>query len=68
MRLVSRRLPDVLEDYENDKLMRGKYFKKNHQEPISTIVSGSGTASIYDEDGSFLRKITYLKGVPIDPE
>jgi antitoxin component YwqK of YwqJK toxin-antitoxin module len=57
-----------MEEYEAGQLVQGSYYKKNQHEPISTVSHGSGTAYIYDEDGIFLRKITYAKGKPLDPE
>lgn len=57
----------LLEEYENDELVRGQYFKKNQYSPVSTIASGNGIATLYDSDGLFLNKISYLKGKPVDP-
>ncbi len=58
----------MVEEYEEDRLVSGKYFKLNKMEPVSTISNGNGLVTLYDETGSFLRKIPYLKGKPIDPE
>jgi antitoxin component YwqK of YwqJK toxin-antitoxin module len=58
----------LIEEYEEDILMKGKYFKKHMKEPISTILQGNGLATLYDDQGVFLRKIVYQKGKPIDPE
>jgi antitoxin component YwqK of YwqJK toxin-antitoxin module len=58
----------LVEEYEQGMLTKGSYYKKNQNEPISTIVNGNGTAYLYDEEGIFLRKITYIKNKPIDPE
>ena len=57
-----------IEEYENDVLLEGQYFKKSASEPISTIVQGNGVATLYDEHGILIRKVIYHKGVPIDPE
>jgi len=56
----------LLEEYENDQLIKGQYYKKNLPEPISSIVGGNGTAFLYDEEGLFLQKIPYAKGQPIE--
>ena len=53
----------LLEEYENDILISGKYFKKNFSTPISTITMGTGIATLYDEDGLFIKKIKYEKGI-----
>jgi len=58
----------LVEEYEEGVLAKGAYYKKNQNEPVSTVLNGSGTASIYDEDGAFIRKIVYAKGKPTDPE
>jgi hypothetical protein len=58
----------LIEEYENDILLQGQYFKKNKADPISTITQGNGLATLYDEHGIFLRKVIYQKGKPIDPE
>lgn len=58
----------LIEEYENDTLLEGQYFKKNKPDPISTIIQGNGIASLYDGQGIFLRKVIYHKGKPIDPE
>ncbi|MDE3055167.1 MAG: hypothetical protein KGI80_00500 [Verrucomicrobiota bacterium] len=58
----------LVEEYEEGKLLKGAYYKKNQKEPISTIVNGNGLATLYDDEGGFLRKVSYGKGKPIDPE
>lgn len=54
----------LIEEYENDLLIKGSYYKKNQQEPVSNIIDGNGIATIYDENGSFIRKTYYSKGLP----
>ncbi len=58
----------IYEEYEEDKLLSGQYYKMQKKEPVSSIVHGNGLATLYDEGGSFLRKIPYFKGKPVDPE
>lgn len=58
----------LLEEYEGDNLIKGQYYRMKGKESISTVFNGSGVATLHDESGSFLRKITYSKGKPIDPE
>jgi antitoxin component YwqK of YwqJK toxin-antitoxin module len=57
-----------MEEYEEDRLLKGTYYKKNQKEPLSTVVNGNGVATLFDEQGIFLRKAHYLKGKPVDPE
>jgi antitoxin component YwqK of YwqJK toxin-antitoxin module len=57
-----------MEEYEEDRLMNGQYYKKNQKESVSSISNGNGIATLYDEQGVFLRRVQYLKSKPIDPE
>lgn len=54
----------LIEEYEEDKLQRGDYFKRGERFPISQVSQGKGTATIYNAEGHFVRKITYMNGKP----
>lgn len=54
----------MIEEYNVDKLVRGDYFKKDERIPVSQIIDGKGIASIFDADGNFVQKISYLNGKP----
>lgn len=54
----------LMEEYENDVLVKGSYYKKWEQRPISRIDEGKGIATFFDSDGHFLRKVAYEKGLP----
>jgi antitoxin component YwqK of YwqJK toxin-antitoxin module len=56
----------MIEEYEKDVLMSGKYFKKGEEIPTSRVSLGSGTATFFDSRGNFLRKTEYQKGLPIE--
>ena len=56
----------LIEEYENNILLKGSYYKSNHPEPISTIFDGNGIATLYNSDGTFLRKVRYQKGLPTE--
>jgi antitoxin component YwqK of YwqJK toxin-antitoxin module len=58
----------MVEEYENDQLLRGRYYKKGSTTPVSVVKNGGGLATIYDEDGVLLRKIYYQKGKAQDPD
>ena len=58
----------LLEEYEENHLTKGQYYKKNALDAVSSVINGSGIASLYDENGVFLRRIPYVKGDPVDPE
>lgn len=54
----------LIEEYSNDKLVRGEYFVKDEKYPISEVREGNGIATIYDPEGSFVHKIIYVNGKP----
>lgn len=54
----------LIEEYDQDNLIRGDYFKKGDKTPISQVIQSKGTATIFDQDGHFIRKIPYLHGKP----
>lgn len=55
----------LMEEYDNDKLIKGAYYQKGSQDPISVVEEGNGIATIYHPDGYFLQKITYERGRPV---
>jgi antitoxin component YwqK of YwqJK toxin-antitoxin module len=57
-----------VEEYEEDRILSGRYYKKGHKDPISTISAGTGIATLYDELGVLVKKVYYQKGKPVDPE
>ncbi len=54
----------MIEEYENDKLLRGEYFKKEEPIPVSQVFEGRGTATLFDAEGHFIQKIVYAHGKP----
>lgn len=54
----------MIEQYESDKLIRGDYFKKEEKVPVSQVLEGKGTVTIFDADGHFVQKISYANGKP----
>jgi antitoxin component YwqK of YwqJK toxin-antitoxin module len=54
----------LMEEYDENTLVKGSYFKKGHKEPITTVEKGDGFATLYDSAGHFLKKIEYEKGKP----
>ncbi len=53
------------EEYENDLLVSGTYYKKGDTKPVSRVSDKKGIVSLYDPDGYFLKKIPYEKGIPL---
>jgi len=54
----------LLEEYENDLLVKGSYFKKSDKAIVSKVEGGKGLATLYSADGVFMKKIPYEKGKP----
>lgn len=55
----------LMEEYEQDKLMKGEYYRKTDRYPVSIVHDGEGIATLYDADGTFIRKIEYFRSSPI---
>ncbi|MDN3509620.1 MAG: hypothetical protein P0S93_06405 [Candidatus Neptunochlamydia sp.] len=56
----------LIEDYEKDQLQKGTYMKKGEFHPVSSIENGEGTATLFDKDGYFLKRVLYQKGLVVD--
>lgn len=54
----------LMEEYANDLLIKGSYYKKGNKKTVSKIEGGKGIATLYTADGLFLKKISYEKGKP----
>lgn len=52
----------LLEEYHQDNLVSGEYFRKGERFPVSKVVNGKGMATLFDADGNFLRKVNYRNG------
>ena len=54
----------MIEVYDQNKLVRGDYFRKEEKNPASQVLGGKGIATLFDAEGRFLRKINYVNGRP----
>lgn len=54
----------MIEEYDRGSLTKGDYFRKGDRKPISQIALGEGTATLFDSEGNYLRKIEYHLGKP----
>lgn len=54
----------LVEEYEEDRLLEGKYFRKGQKEIVSNVRNGYGTSTIFDDAGVMIRKVVYQKGKP----
>ncbi len=55
----------LLEEYENDLLLKGSYYKKGDKKAVSKVDSGKGIAYLYTAEGIFSKKVSYEKGKPL---
>lgn len=56
----------LIEEYEFDKLINGKYYILGENSPVSEIKNGKGTATICDSKGNLLRKVIYQNSQPTE--
>jgi len=55
----------LIEEFENDALLKGKYFKKGVSHTTSEVEEGKGVATIFDAKGMLIRRIDYEHGKPV---
>lgn len=55
----------LIESYDHDKLVKGEYFMRGEKNSISEVMNGKGTATLFDNNGNLLQRITYNNGKPI---
>lgn len=55
----------MIEQYEQDKLLRGEYYSLGCQYPVSTVIDGVGTVSLFAADGTPERSFKVVDGEPI---
>ena len=56
----------LVEEYDQDRLIKGTYMKRGESKPLSSIEKGEGVATLFDKEGQFIRRIVYEKGEPVD--
>jgi antitoxin component YwqK of YwqJK toxin-antitoxin module len=54
----------LIEEYSEDRLTFGKYYKKEQNTPASKVENGQGKAIIHDKNGHFLYAMNYINGKP----
>lgn len=55
----------LIEEYHQDKLTKGEYFRRGEKRPVSEVKEGNGTATLFDSEGNFTHKVFYENGTPI---
>ena len=58
----------LIEEYEQDTLIKGEYYSKVDKFPVTTVVEGNGTATLFDSEGALVNKIEYKDGKPVITE
>ena len=56
----------LIEEYDHDKLIEGRYFFKKDKLPVSEVHKGKGIATIFDPDGNLLTRIIYNNSKPLE--
>lgn len=56
----------LIEEYDDDTLVKGEYYRLGEKVPSSKIDKGSGIATLFNADGNFSRKVYYHEGRPIE--
>lgn len=56
----------LVEEYENDKLQKGEYYRQGERVAISKVDKGKGMATLFTAEGNFSRKVYYQDGRPIE--
>ena len=56
----------LLEEYEDDQLVKGEYFRAGESCPISRVENGSGMATVFSADGNLSHRICYENGKPLN--
>lgn len=54
-----------VEEYDNDLLVKGEYYREGETSPFSLVERGNGIASLFNPDGNFSKKVHYLDGKPL---
>lgn len=55
----------LLEEYDQDCLVKGEYYRKKEAEPITRVENGCGIATLFSGDGSLSHRICYDHGKPL---
>lgn len=55
----------MIEEYEKNKLIKGEYYSPSDSRPVSRVVNGAGTATLYDADGNLTAKVKVENGKPV---
>lgn len=54
----------LVEEYDNDKLIKGEYYRMGEKQAISKVEKGKGVATLFSPQGTPLQKVSYQEGLP----
>ncbi len=52
----------LMEEYDQDRLVRGQYYRRGEKKPVSELKDGTGTATLYDSEGHLIQRVNYFNG------
>lgn len=55
----------LAEEYHDDVLKRGSYYKQGETEAVSRVEDGDGIVTIFSSEGAFVQRVRYEKGQPL---
>lgn len=56
----------LLEEYDNDLLIKGEYYRPSDKNAFTKVEKGKGIATLFNSDGNFLQKVQYQDGKPVE--
>lgn len=56
----------MVEEYDQDLLIKGEYYRMGEKESISKVEKGNGLATLFSADGTFSHKVLYENGIPLE--
>ncbi|MCH9608508.1 MAG: hypothetical protein S4CHLAM45_10860 [Chlamydiales bacterium] len=56
----------LVEEYDQDQLVKGEYYRMEEKIPVSKIEKGNGVATLFGAGGNFAKKIHYQEGRPLE--
>ncbi len=56
----------LVEEYREDRLVKGEYYERGASRPASGVREGEGIATLFDPQGTYLARVNYVEGSPIE--
>ncbi len=55
----------LVEEYDQDNLVKGEYYRPGENDAVTRVEGGSGIATLFSTDGSLSHRILYENGKPL---